>query len=153
MDLHASFSGCVPRCIDVCASTIAASPCYITNSGNPGITGRCDHSCTPLSCLNQDPDQDLQCVDLTNYLYTSNGVLTENAGENIDSLQSCHAWEGHGGNWLQNYEVDCDGYLSTLLCAAGTYGLEPSCLECAAGSFCPAGSRENGLGPCDSAAW
>ena len=39
-------SGCVPKCIDVCASTISGHPCYITTSGtNPGITGRCPCDC------------------------------------------------------------------------------------------------------------
>ena len=40
-------TGCVPKCIDVCASTISGYwSCRITwSSTNPGITGRCPCAC------------------------------------------------------------------------------------------------------------
>jgi len=52
LNLHSNkLTGCVPKCIGICSAAINENPCFITNFGNPGVTGSCAHDCpVPHSC-------------------------------------------------------------------------------------------------------
>lgn len=60
------------------------------------------------SCRNEDPKQDLQCVDPQYYFKLSNGNLSLNTGE-LGDIQWCKDyWNEHGGKWRFNFEETCE---------------------------------------------
>ena len=60
------------------------------------------------ACRNQDPTQDLQCVDTAHHYSASKG-LVKNGGETQEDLNGCMTkWSAKaGGHWKQDFKFSC----------------------------------------------